>query len=294
MTRGVRENERMFTAIGGRRLFERSWLPDSNPKAAVIIVHGYAEHSGRYQHVAERLVDNGYAVHAFDLSGHGRSDGGRAFVRSLDEHVADLRSFVARVRQEEPRLPLFLLGHSMGGTVVAMFLASGEPLLRGAILSGAGLKLPGGPARIVETLLSILGKLAPKWPLGKLRSEEISRDPAVVSSYDSDPLVYRGRMRAGTAAALIRAVHTVASRMNRITVPLLLLHGTADKLTDPDGSRELYKRANSRDKTLKLYGGFYHEVFNEPEKEQVLNDVVQWLHERAEAPVRSLKAVAPT
>ncbi len=291
MTAKVRENERMFRAVGDRRLFERSWLPDGSPKAAVLIVHGYAEHSGRYQHVAERLVDNGYAVHAFDLGGHGRSDGRRAFVRSLDEHVADLRSFVARVHQQDPRLPLFLLGHSMGGTVVAMFLASGEPPLRGAILSGAGLKLRGGPARLVETLLSILGKLAPKLPLGRLRSEEISRDPAVVSSYDDDPLVYRGRMPAGTAAALIRAVRTVVPRMNRIAVPLLLLHGTGDKLTEPDGSRELYQRANSRDKTLKLYEGFYHEVLNEPEKEQVLNDVVQWLNERAETPATSLAAV---
>jgi acylglycerol lipase len=275
----MRENERMFTTTGGRRLFERSWLPDGSPTAAVVIIHGYAEHSGRYRHVAERLVDNGYAVHAFDLCGHGRSDGRRAFVRSLDEHVADLRSFVARVHQQEPGLPLFVLGHSMGGTVVAMFLASSEPSLRGAILSGAGLKLRGGPARIMELLLSILGRLAPKLPLGKLRSEEISRDPAVVSSYDDDPLVYRGRMQAGTAAALIRAVRTVASRMNRITVPLLLLHGTSDKLTEPDGSRDLYQRANSRDKTLKLYEGLYHEVLNEPEKERVLNDVVQWLNE---------------
>jgi len=167
----------------------------------------------------------------------------------------------------------------MGGTVVAMFLASSEPSLRGAILSGTGLKLRGGPARIMELLLSILGRLAPRLPLGKLRSEEISRDPAVVSSYDGDPLVYRGRMQAGTAAALIRAVRTVASRMNRITVPLLLLHGTGDKLTEPDGSRDLYQRANSRDKTLKLYEGLYHEVLNEPEKEQVLKDVVQWLNE---------------
>jgi acylglycerol lipase len=287
----VRVKERMFRTVGGRKLFERSWLPDGGPKAAVVIVHGYAEHSGRYRHVAERLVDNGYAVHAFDLGGHGRSDGRRAFVRSLDEHVADLRSFVARVRQEQPRLPLFLLGHSMGGTVAAMFLASGEPPLRGAILSGAGLKLRGGPARIMGVLLAILGKLAPKLPLGKLRSDEISRDPAVVSNYDDDPLVYRGRMQAGTGVALIRAVRTVVSHMNRITVLLLLLHGTADKLTEPDGSRELYQRANSRDKTLKLYEGFYHEVLNEPEKEQVLNDVVQWLNERAEAPARSLAAV---
>ena len=282
----MREREETFNTADGRHLFERAWLPAGRPGAAVVIVHGYAEHSGRYGHVAERLVGSGHAVYAFDLRGHGRSDGPRALVRALDEHVADLRSFLARVQQRAPQVPLFVLGHSMGGTIVALFLLSDQQAVHGAILSGAGLKLRGGPARILQALLSVLGRLAPNLPLGQLKSEEISRDAAVVSSYDGDPLVYRGRMPAGTASALIRAVRGIRDSMASITVPLLLLHGGADRLTEPDGSRDLYQRAGSRDRTLKVYEGLYHEVFNEPEKERVLDDLVGWLNQRTEAPAK--------
>ncbi len=273
----MRRIEGGFETADGLRLFEQSWLPDGPPKAAIVIVHGYAEHSGRYAHVAELLVASGYAVHAFDLRGHGRSEGRRTFVRSLGQHVADVEGFVARVRQREPGVPVFLLGHSMGGTVVASFLVSGAHDVRGAVLSGAALKLKGGAARLLQHLLLLLGRLAPRLPLGRLKSEEISRDPSVVAAYDSDPLVYRGRMPAGTAAAVIRAVRRIAARMGQITVPLLLVHGASDALAEPEGSRELYERAASRDKTLKLYEGLYHEVLNEPEKEQVLADVAGWL-----------------
>lgn len=274
----MRRNEALFQAGDGVQLFERSWLPEGDPKSVVVIVHGYAEHSGRYQHVAERLVGSGHTVYAFDLRGHGRSQGKRTYVRSLDEHVTDLEGFLACVRQREPALPLFLLGHSMGGTIVTLFLISTEHDVRGAILSGAGLKLPGGISRILQWLLTVLGRFAPRLPVRKLKSEDISRDETVVSRYDTDPLVYRGRMHAGTATAVIQAIRTIQARMEAIALPLLLLHGTSDSLTEPEGSSQLYQRAGSPDKTLKLYEGLYHEVLNEPEKEQVLADLIEWLN----------------
>ena len=146
-----------------------------------------------------------------------------------------------------------------------------------AILSGAGLTLPGGISRVPQGLLSFLGRFVPKLPLRELSSEGISRDQAVVTEYDRDPLVFRGRTPAATAAAMIRAIRAIEARMEAITLPLLLLHGTSDSLTDPEGSSLLYERARSPDKTLKLYDGLYHEVLNEPEKEQVLADLTQWL-----------------
>lgn len=276
----VRQREATFQASDGLQLFERSWRPDGDPIATVVIVHGYAEHCGRYGHVAERLVNSGHAVYAFDLRGHGRSEGRRVFARSLDEHVADLRHYVARIRELERGTALFLLGHSMGGTIVASFLMSDASGVSGAILSGAALRSRRGLSRVPQAIFSGLGRLAPRLPLATLSSANISRNEAVVTSYDNDPLVYRGRMPAGTVSALIGAIREIEAGMERITLPLLLLHGTLDALTEPDGSRELYERAGSQDKKLKLYEGFYHEILNEPEKRIVLDDIVAWLEKR--------------
>ena len=276
----MRTDASTFEGADGQRLFEQHWLPEGDPRSAIVLVHGYAEHSGRYGHVAQRLTGAGHAIYALDLRGHGRSGGRRAYVRSLDEYLVDLRPFVARVREREPTVPLYLLGHSMGGTIVALSLLRDRPELHGAILSAAGLKLRGGIARVLQQAAVLVGRLAARLPLARLNSGDVSRDGATVAAYDGDPLVYRGRMRAGMAAALIRAVRSVEAQMESIDVPLLLLHGTDDALTEPEGSRELYRRARSEDKTLKLYDGLYHEVLNEPEREQVIADVVQWLDAR--------------
>ena len=274
----MRREDGSFTSGDGLRLFQRSWLPGH--KSAVIIVHGYAEHSGRYDHVARELVIAGHAVYAFDLRGYGQSEGTRAFIRSIDEHLDDLTQFITNVREQQPTLPVFLIGHSMGGLVVASFVHGRDSELRGAILSGPLLKSARGFARVGQGVLSLLGRLTPKLPLGKLSSPDISRDPAVVAAYEKDPLVFRERIPAATVAALIRAMQAIEAKPESITLPLLLLHGTADALTDPEGSKTLYERAGSSDKTLKLYDGLYHEIFNEPEKQRVLSDVVSWLNER--------------
>jgi alpha-beta hydrolase superfamily lysophospholipase len=275
----VTSSDGFFQTAGRLRLYERSWQPD-HPKAAVVIVHGYAEHSGRYQHLAAVLVARGYAVHAFDLRGHGRSAGPQAFVRSVDEYTEDLAAFLERVRARANGLPLFLLGHSMGGTIVAHYLTSGPPGLRGAVLSAAGLKLKGGLAWIGQLFALLAARFAPRLRGAKLDSRHVSRDPAVVAAYDADPLVYRGGMRAATAAALIRAIRTIRKRADTISLPVVLLHGTADRLTEPSGSADLHKRAASADKTLKLYPGLYHEILNEPEREQVIADILAWLDAR--------------
>ena len=274
---GIQRNEGSFESTDGLRLFEQWWQPEAAPKAAVVIVHGFAEHSTRYTHVAEHLSSHGYAVATFDLRGHGRSEGRRAFIRSFDEFLADLDLFLARVCERYKGIPVFLLGHSMGGGITPLFVITRKPDINGLVLSAGALKISSDISPLLIRISGIVGRILPKLPTIKLDSSAISRDPEVVKSYDSDPLNYRGGTPARVGAEIVRATRRIQAQMEAITLPLLILHGTADRLTDVEGSKQLYARAGSKDKTLKLYEGLYHEILNEPEKGQVLDDVVQWL-----------------
>jgi alpha-beta hydrolase superfamily lysophospholipase len=254
-------------ASPGATIFEQWWRPAERARGVLAICHGYAEHSGRYTHVATFLNGRGYAVEALDLRGHGRSSGERVTVESFTEFHDDLDGFLARVRGRNKGLPLFLLGHSMGGGVVTSYLVMREPQLDGVLLSGAAMlggRPPADPG-------------APPRPRAPLPASAISRDPGVVTAYENDPLVYRGapNPRAGEASAVAYAA--VQSGMEKIRLPLLIMHGTDDLLVPYQGSEVLYRRASSADKTLKLYPGLYHEILNEPEKQTVLEDVAAWL-----------------
>lgn len=272
-------NDGKFETTDGLQLFEQWWRPESEPKAVVLIVHGYAEHSNRYIHVAEHLSRHGYAVDTFDLRGHGRSEGARAFVRSFDEYLADLDLFLTRTRERHTGKPVFLLGHSMGGTITSLFAITRQPDdIQGLLLSGALLKMSADVSPILLSISAIVGRILPKLPTVKLDSSAISRDPEVVERYDNDPLVYRKGTLARTGAEMYLATKRIQAQMETITVPFIILQGSADRLVDVKGSKQLYARANCKDKTLKLYEGFYHEIMNEPEKEQVLADIVQWLN----------------
>ena len=276
----VQHDESRFKTNDGLNLFEQSWQPVKQSKAVVVIIHGYAEHSGRYAHVAEYLINHGYAVETFDLRSHGKSDGKKTFIRSFDEFLSDVDVFLKRVKERHPNKNLFLLGHSMGGLIASLFVVTRQPELRGLILSGAAVKISDDISPLLVKLSSIIGKILPKLPTIKLDGTAISRDPEIVKKYDNDPLNYRGGIPARTGAELNRATKMIQQQMEAIKLPLLIVHGTADRLADPEGSRQLYERAESKDKTLKLYDGFYHEVMNEPEKEQVLADIVGWINER--------------
>ena len=267
-----------YESDDGLRLFEQGWSPAGSPKAVVAIVHGYGEHSARYVHLAEELTRNGYAVSTFDLRGHGQSQGDpRTFVRSFEEHLDDLEDFLSRVRERHPGRPLFLFGHSMGGTISTLFAIARQPEIRGLLLSGASLKLSDKYSPSLITLAKIISALFPKLPLLKLDASAVSRDPEVVRDYVRDPLVHHGGIPARTGAEMNRAMELIRQRMEALEVPLLIMHGTGDLLADPEGSRQLYDRSQSADKDLRLYEGLYHEILNEPEKAQVLADMVEWL-----------------
>ncbi len=277
----MQKREGTFQTTGGLRLFERSWLPDGDEKGVLVIVHGYAEHSGRYDYVGTWLAKRGYAVHALDLRGHGRSEGERVFVRSFNEYLDDVNAFLARVRAQHGGAAPWLLGHSMGGSIVALAAVTRRPAVRGLLLSGAGLGAPTKTPRLITRILLLLGRFTPRLRLRKLAAATVSRDPEVVAWYDADPLNFRGKMPAGLVAAMIRAARIVNERRETIDYPLLIMHGTEDALTRPEGSEALYQRSASTDKTLKLYRGLFHEILNEPEKDQVLGDIVDWLDARA-------------
>jgi alpha-beta hydrolase superfamily lysophospholipase len=270
-----------FETAAGQQLFERHWLPEGQPRAHLVIVHGYAEHSGRYEHVAAYMTARGFAVHALDLRGHGQSGGERVLVRSFEEFLDDVDAFLDRVRAQSGARPIFLLGHSMGGTIVALATATRRPDVRGVLLSGALLWAGGGWWQsLMLRVMSLLGRLFPRLRLRELAAETVSRDPAVVAKYDSDPLNYRGKIPAGTAGAMAGAVRGIERNKASIASPLLIMHGTADALTDPEGSRRLHERAGSADKSLKLYEGLFHEILNEPEQRQVMDDIAAWMDAR--------------
>lgn len=288
----MRTTEGTFASTDGRTLYKRAWLPDGAAKATLAIVHGYAEHSGRYARAGAFFSSRGYAVHAFDLRGHGRSEGERVIVRSFNEYLDDLDAFLALIREREGEKPLFLLGHSMGGAVVALAAVTRRPAVAGFVLTGAAIKPPAGwgPRRIVVEMFVLLGRLLPKLRLTKLDAATVSRDPAVVADYDADPLNYRGKIPLCMLRAMVRSTRVIAKRAPTITAPLLILHGSADQLADPEGGHALYERASSVDKTWKLYEGLYHEILNEPEQDLVMRDIATWL----DAHVAAVDASATT
>jgi alpha-beta hydrolase superfamily lysophospholipase len=280
MQTAIRSEETYFEGADERRLFERRWRPADSPKATLVIVHGYAEHSGRYAYAGEQIAARGYDVRAYDLRGHGNSDGRRTHVRSFNEHLRDLDAVLTRVAVDDADRPTFLLGHSMGGSIVALAAAVREPAVRGIVLSGAALPVQGSGLRLMQRLVRIVGRIVPRLPLIKLKAADVSRTPEVVALYDADPLNYRGRMSAGLLAAMMRASDTIDARAGHITAPLLFLHGSADVLTSVAGSRRLHERASSADKTLRVYDGLYHEILNEPERDTVIRDIVGWMDDR--------------
>ena len=272
--------ENHFPARDGVALFERRWLPAGGWKAGVVLCHGYAEHSGRYQRVAAHLNEHGYAVFALDLRGYGKSPGERAFISSFDLYVDDLAAYIQYVRPEiEPR-PIFLMGHSMGGLVLALYAATRAPSARGLVFSSPLLRVSDDVSPFLQRISGVVGALLPRLAVLRMETAAVSRDPEAVREYEADPLVYHGKILARTGAEITRATNRIQRHMEDIALPLIAIHGTGDRLCDCRGSQQLCDRAQSRDKTLRLFEGGYHELFNDLEKERFLAELTQWLGAR--------------
>ena len=270
--------EYLVKTADNSNLYGQSWR-STHLLGIVVIVHGYAEHSGRYQWAALQLVDRGFAIHTFDLRGHGKSSGARNIVRSYDECLTDLATFIHQVKLNEPNKPLFLFGHSFGGTIAALFTIRYKPLLTGLVLSSAFFGTNRHISALQLRLIMLVGHLLPKFPTLFLESQTLSRDPEVVAIYEADLLIGRERMPARTLAEMLKATAEIQSRTNEIELPLLVLHGTEDRLVSMEGSKNFYSGVGSKDKSIELYDGLYHELLNEPEKVQILSDIEVWLRQ---------------
>jgi alpha-beta hydrolase superfamily lysophospholipase len=276
----IRRRELVFEGAGGLDLFGRSWLPE-RVERAVLLVHGWAEHSGRYEHVAAWLAERGCAVHAYDHRGHGRSGGVRGHTRRFEELLDDLEIALARTREESPELPVFVVGHSMGGLVVAAFAAFRDPKVAGVVTSGAALAVADLPSRAQLSLLRLAARIAPRLRMDRpIATDALSRDPEVGRAYAEDPAVLR-QMTLGMGAGFLSAVGRTLAAAERVRVPMLLLHGGDDPLCLPEGSRRFFEGVSAAGGDLRIYPGLRHEIFNEPERETVFEDVLGWMRRAA-------------
>jgi len=275
----MRHEDGFFAGVRGARIYHQCWLPDAEPCAVILISHGLAEHSSRYMNVVNHFVPLGYAVYSLDNIGHGKSDGRRVYVRRFADYTDVLSTYLAMIGKWQPNKPTFLLGHSMGALIAAAFLLDHQSTFAGAILSGPSVVVPKNVSRATIALARVLSALAPTIGLMALDAEGVSRDQAVVRAYIDDPLVYTGKTTARLGYEMIRAMQRVTAGASRITLPMIILQGGADRLVDPNGARMLYDTIGSSDKRIKVYDNLYHEVYNEPERDQVLGDVEAWLEE---------------
>ncbi len=270
-----------FRGTRARRLSWQSWSPAGERplRGVVTIAHGYGEHIGRYQHVALRLNEAGYAVYGLDHHGHGRSAGKRGRV-SLRPAVDDLGQLVVTVsRARHPELPQFLLGHSMGGAIALRYAMAHQQRLTGLAVSAPLAAVDGGPALLA--LGKLLGILFPAAPVSRVDPRLVSKDNEVVKDYIADPLNHHGSIPAKVAREFIVHASTLGRDVGRITLPTLLMWGTSDRLCPPAGSEQVAANIGSTDLTVKRYEGLFHEILNEPEREQVLRDLIAWLDAHA-------------
>lgn len=272
--------EDTFPGHGSLPLYYQGWLPDSEPKAVLLIVHGLAEHSGRYMNAVNYFVPRGYAVYAFDHEGHGKSPGLRCHNQRFSDFMNNLDIFLALVKSKHPSHKIFIIGHSMGGTISASFAVTNQQQFDGLILSAATLKVGADIPLPLFLLAKVLSKIAPETGLYTIDAAALSRDKSVMERYLQDPLVYTGKIRARPGVEFLKTVKALQKRFPEIELPVLILQGTGDKLSDPEGSFLLFRNVGSQDRTMKVYEDFYHELFNETERERVFSDIEQWLEKR--------------
>ena len=256
------------------------YLPQTEQKAAILLVHGLGEHSGRYQNLIQQLLPLGFAVYTLDHIGHGLSGGHCKFVESFDDFTQTLDIFLQRLEDQYGQQALFILGHSMGGLIAAKYLLTNQHRFLGAILSAPALKTVDKVSPLLLFIGNFLSKFFPKVGILPINPNKVSRDPEVVSAYMNDPLIHKEKTSARLATELLKTMTLVNARAKQLELPILIIQGTADEIVHPDGATAFFEHIGSSDKTLKQYEGLYHEAFNEPEKEQVITDLKNWLAEQ--------------
>lgn len=270
--------EETVRCADGSGMFVRSWRPRGAARAVVVIVHGFNSHGGYYLWAGQSLADGGYAAYALDLRGRGKSDGERYFVRDVHEYTADVEALVGLAKSREPGLPVYVLGHSAGGVISCTYTLEHQSEIAGMICESFAFQVYAPDFALA--VLKGLSHVAPHAHVLKLPNKDFSRIPEVVAAMDNDPFVAHEVQPTSTVAALVRADERLKEEFPNITLPLLILHGTEDKVTKPGGSQFFYDNAGSTDKTLKLYQGHFHDLLSDLGKEQVMADIQAWIAAR--------------
>ena len=269
-----------FKGVGGLNIFASAWRPEGKKaRAVVVIVHGVNSHSGQYGWTIQQLVAAGYAVYALDHRGRGKSDGERFYVEKISDYVDDVATFITAAKAKEPGLPVYVLGHSAGGVISCTYALDHQAEIAGLICESFAFQVYAPDFALA--VLKGLSHVAPHAHVLKLPFEGFSRDPKVVEAMFADPLIHHEVQPTATVAALVRADERLKKEFSLITLPVLILHGTADKITKPGGSQMFFDNAGSTDKTLKLYEGHVHDLLNDIGKETVMTDILGWLEARA-------------
>jgi len=265
-------NEMFFTSFDGTELYLKRDIPD-NPKAVVVIVHGLCEHQGRYDYVTEKLNGESYSVYRFDHRGHGRSKGKDVYYSDFNEIVDDVNEAVKIAEGENPDIPLFILGHSMGGYAVSLFATKYPGRAKGIILSGA----------LTRYNLQLMGPLPmqgdPQAYFPNALGDGVCSDPAVVEAYINDPYVKK-EISIALCNSLGCGVDWLKENVDKFTDPVLIMHGAKDGLVSEKDSRDLFSEIASEDKGLLIFPGLFHEILNEPTKDDVIHHVIKWISRR--------------
>ncbi|ANY06297.1 alpha/beta hydrolase [Pseudonocardia sp. HH130630-07] len=262
--------------VGGVELFWQGWLPDADPAGVLLVSHGIGEHSGRYGRVVDAVRPDGWAVYGLDHRGHGRSGGARVHVRRYDDLLQDFETFRREVVGRHPGVPVYLLGHSLGGQIALAYALRHQDRLAGLVLSAPALASDVVPAPLVPVLSLVARVLPALRPVG-IDVSALSSAPAVVAAYEADPLVHHGKPTLALGAAIYTQMDRLPRRTAELRLPVLVQHGTADRLTDPAGTRRFAESSGSADTTVRWYEGLWHELYNEPAGQGPLGDLREWL-----------------
>jgi alpha-beta hydrolase superfamily lysophospholipase len=267
--------ESTFEGVGGLKIFTRSWQPEGKTRAVVVIVPGFNSHSGQYLWAGEQFAAKDLAAYAIDLRGRGRSEGERYYVEKMEDYTDDVATLVRTAKSENPGLPVFVLGHSAGGVVSCVYTLDHQSEINGLICESFAYDLP--VPGFVLSLLKGFDHIAPHAHVYTLKNENFSRDPLFVESMNNDPLIKGESEPTQTATVMIDAARRLHREFPLIKLPVLILHGTEDKATNPSGSQFFYDNTGSTDKTLKLYEGHYHDLLNDLHKDTVMADINDWI-----------------
>lgn len=273
----MRHQEGHFKGVRGLQVYYSAWYPETTSIAVLVVSHGIAEHCGRYMNLVNFFVPKGYTIYALDHIGHGKSDGPRVHLEKFADFTDNFKTFRDMVKKQHPEQKLILVGHSMGGLIAGIYLLDHQDDFDAVVFSAPAAQIPENTSPALIFTGKVLSALAPSVGLVQITSRGISRDASVVAAYENDPLVYTGKISARLAAEILASMRRLSDEAHTLRLPMLLLQGTEDTIVSPAGCKRLYEKAQSESKDMKVYPGLYHEVFNEPEHIQVLQDVNAWL-----------------